>query len=194
MRVHSKFQRQAVMLPSAITHHKNEFCLKHLQQKIFRFSWRDKSKQNFDFSTRLRFSDHCYSETLEGPAPKGAYTIIRPDDPRIFDERRYNLSFDARDLAYGLLQKPGTFVFEVDDIHNPQRRNWTMFSLQTREPLETGERYSVFFSLRRTKGFVSPDGAVGLDMFIQSAYPKSRPTKTAEHLPFGRIAERMAKK
>ena len=170
--------------PNSITHLGVSYQLTHLKQKIIPFTWICKDKEKRQFSVRVRFSDHCYSEALAEAPPDGAYCTVGPGGRRMLNLDRHAMSQFLPGLMVGILMKPGTALAQT------AHKNWSTYFVSLPTPMKPGEKYYVFLSLRPN---VSPTGVSSgwLDMFVESAYPRSDAVKTFARKPFGRIVEEM---
>lgn len=175
--------------PSSISFRGENFDLTHLRQDIGRFSWTSKdTKENAEFSVRMRFSNHCYSEEIKGAR------VIREDDVivermpmRVFCPMRHDKTYLLVQIMQGLIQRPTTSV-ALTTRTTGGGKNWTVYRLYSRPDGPGTERYTVFFSV--TRGFDGlPDGARGIDVYVESAYLKEQRVSVLKHVPFGRVAE-----
>lgn len=120
---------------------------------------------------RVAYSCHCFTEGHDQEKHQGDQVVIMDGQrPRVFDQRRYDLSRTLPALIAGL---PDHRVYMLPP---KQRRepNFTAFDAQVE--LEDGLVYRVFFVLRDKRG---REGKVRhrLELFVESAYPTTKDVK-----------------
>lgn len=167
-----------------VSHHGIDYDLGHLGQRLAALHWRCRDSLVREFSIRIRFADHCYTEKLVGPPPVGAHCILRPRDPRIFHPRRHAMSCHLPALMDHFLHKPGSSIAQTE------RHNWSTFVTALPVPLSAGEKYFIFMTIRPAPPAADPTGG-RIDLFIESAYPRTTRVKVFEQKPFGRVVENL---
>jgi hypothetical protein len=170
------------MHPKTVSHLGTDYDLTHLGQKVAPLHWRCRDGLVREFSIRIRFADHCYSEVLKSAPPVGAHCILRPRDPRIFHPRRHAMSCHLPALIDNFLLTPGSPIAQT------AQHNWSAFVISLPVPLAAGEKYFIFMTLRPARSATDPTRG-RIDLFIESAYPKTTPVKVFERKPFGRVIE-----
>ena len=175
------------MLPSSICHAGLNYDLQHLGQRFFAFSWICSDGSNLAFSVRVRYSDHCISETVSLPNPLGHFAFGTASSLRTFDADRYEWSLELPAIVDALFVKPTT------PIQMTPEHNGYVFRLKMNHLLPSGEKYYCFIRLKRSQEFVVGLHPVKLDLFVESAYARqSEPIRSNERTMFGRLAERLA--
>ena len=172
--------------PPSIPHLGQNYSLAHLASHFDQFDWLDREKISHRYRVKVRYSAHCYSEELDLPLPAGSYQV--PDKRvRIFCPIRHAHSLRLPALISGLFRKPST------SIAMTREHNWTIYALNSNPPLAPGQRYSVFFRIKKRPpiGFES---AHPLEIFVESAYAREERVHIRENSPFGKIAERVSRK
>lgn len=170
------------MHPKTVSHQGSDYDLTHLGQKLAPLHWRCRDSLVREFSIRIRFADHCYTETLNGAPPAGAHCILRSSDPRIFHPRRHAMSCHLPALIDDFLLNPGSPIAQT------AQHNWSTFVTSLPVPLAAGEKYFIFLTLRPVPPAADPTRG-RIDLFIESAYPKTTPVKVFKRRPFGRVIE-----
>lgn len=165
------------MHPESIKHLDTSYDLNHLKLVKMSLNWVSVKNVPSEYPVWLRFSTHCYSETLSGPLPSGAYPV---GESRVFSPERYARSLALPGLFDDLFSNPTKKVSRTK-----QKRNWSLFTLKMSPPMVPGSRYYMFFNLRKSSSGFS------LEMFVESAYERDRPVLTDRSWPFGRVAERV---
>ncbi len=174
---------------SSISFKGEDFDLTHLRQKIGRFSWTNKeTEEEAEFSVRMRFSNHCYTEEIKGAR------VVREDDvvvehmpTRVFCPIRHDKTHLLVQIMHGLIERPTTSV-ALTTRTTGGGKNWTVYKLYSCPDGLGNERYTVFFSVAR--GFDGlPDGTRGIDVYVESAYLKEQRVSVLKNVPFGRVAE-----
>lgn len=175
--------------PDQISFKSQAYDLSHLRQHIGRFSWKEKkSGGNSEFSVRLRFSNHCYSEEIKGDRVILEDDKIVSENPtRVFCPVRHEETPVLVELMKGLIQKPTSSV-ALTRRTTGGGMNWKVYKLYTRLDGKGDGRYTVFFSV--SSGFDGlPDAAKGIDLYVESAYLKDKKVPVITNVPFGRVAE-----
>ena len=169
----------------SIRHRDHVYDASHLNQVIKQFDWRDCDKQNMSFSVRVRYSNHCYSKTCERPSDEDFVV----SQNRIFCPHRHSLSQVLPAVIGGIIEKPTTSIGVTYES-----KNHHVYRIAPTVPLEPGERYAIFFSLKASNAD-DPSRAVRmLDLFVESAYPRTNRVDIDRNLPFGKLAEQLLKK
>ena len=170
------------MHPKTVSHQGSDYDLTHLGQKLAPLHWHCRDSLVREFSIRIRFADHCYTETLNGAPPAGGslcITVQRPTD--ISSQTACDvLSFACADDDF--LLNPGSPIAQT------AQHNWSTFVTSLPVPLAAGEKYFIFLTLRPMPPAADPTRG-RIDLFIESAYPKTTPVKVFERRPFGRVIE-----
>lgn len=120
---------------------------------------------------RVAYSCHCFTEGHDLETPQDDQVVIMDGlRPRVFDQRRYDLSRTLPTLIAGLSDHK---VYMLPPM--PRREpNFTAFDAQVE--LEDGLVYRMFFVLRGKSG---REGKVRyrLELFVESAYPTTKEFK-----------------
>ena len=172
------------MHPGSIQHLGQSYRLGHLAQRVERFQWRGRDKQDIAFSVRVRYSDHCYSVDGTPPYLAGTYATR---GGRLFCPIRHGYSLSLPGLIGGLFTKPTTSVGLTYES------NWSIFRLEMTPPLRQGHRYYAFFRVKCSDGEPGRTSPYRLDLYVESAYERDRAIHVTSHFPFGKVAERVAK-
>jgi hypothetical protein len=167
-----------------ITHLGVDYDLGHLIQTTTSFGWTHLNKQ-MKLSVRIRFSDHCYSlEHYGQEEPEGSHFISSKGGSRLFCPIRHEHSLCLPNLFLDLCEKP------THPVALTSEDNWTIFRLQMPSPMFEGETYWVFFRVKPNA--VRPDGTHLIDVYVESAYPRTAPVVVFRRLPFGRLVAETA--
>jgi hypothetical protein len=136
--------------------------------------------KQLQLAIRVRFSNHCYSlEHYGDEQPEGSYFIVDNGRSRLFCPIRHEHSFCLPNLFRELCEKPTLPVaLTAED-------NWTIFRAQIPSPMFEGEKYWIFYRVKPNS--VLPDGTHLVDVYVESAYPRTTPVVTFRRLPFGRL-------
>ena len=67
--------------------------------------------------------------------------------------------------------------------------NWFFFRLEMVPAMRSGQRYCVFFNLRRRPEDEARVDPYWLSLFIESAYARDEKVGMSRRMPFGRLAE-----
>jgi hypothetical protein len=176
------------MLPASICHSGMEYDVRHLAQRFLSFSWQGRDGTDFQFSVRVRYSDHCISATPSLSLPPDAFVFEAPASMRVFDVDRYNWSLELPSIVETLFVRPTT------SIQLTREQNGYVFRLTMKHPLNTGEKYFCFLRLKRSPEYVAGASPLKLDLFVESAYARSTdPIRSTQRLMFGRLAESLVK-
>ncbi len=177
------------MIPTSINHHNLDYCLAHLQPSTSIFRWICKDGRALDFTVNISWSNHCISDTLNDHEPEGAWVFSHfSHDKRIFDVDRYNWSLELPNIIDGLFQKPTSMLILTVE------RNWSLFRLKMRHPLDDGSKYYCFVRLRYVEEINGNPLSHLLSLHVESAYARTNEPLTPhgnERTMFGRIAERL---
>jgi hypothetical protein len=175
------------MHPSSIKHVNTFYDLSHIPRShASQFSWTGQNGQKLDFKVEVTYSRHCYSEQLKlGDAvPSGSYTFTDKGEKRIFCPLRHAHSLILPDLIGGLFNKPASQIMKPKE-----KPNWLFYQMEMVPPLQSGQRYYVFFNLRQRPSDRDSIEPCWLSMFIESAYARNQRVGTTKRQPFGRLAE-----
>lgn len=85
-------------------------------------------------------------------------------------------------MINNLFLKPTTLVILTLE------KNWSIY-----RPLDTGQKYYVFFRVRLSASSNSGMDPHCLDLYVESAYERDQSIKVISRFPFGKVAERTAK-
>lgn len=174
-------------MPHLIQHCGAHFDIDHLDQHIESCTWNGSSSQ-FTCSIKIRYSSHCYSfEDCGEPQPEGSFCFNdQLQRPRVFCPERFAHSLELPEILKSLCAKP------TSPIALTPEANWTIYRLKMQSPLEASANYWVFFRVKIV------DGIIGLpteaDLFVESAYSRTKRPDTSQRMPFGRALERLSKK
>lgn len=186
--VHRTTEGRRSMHPGSISHLGQQYALGHLGQHFEQFDWCDREEVKHTYAVRVRYSSHCYSEGQAPPYPDGSGVVRDGRASRIFCPIRHGLSESLPQRLCEIFRKPGT---QVGLTHEA---NWSIYWLNAKPALEAGHRYCVFFRLKKLGGPVAqPTGPHQLDLFVESAYSRARTVPFKERIPFGKVAERIAR-
>jgi hypothetical protein len=170
--------------PQKITHLGVDYDVAHLRQTITAFGWTHLNKQ-LKLSVRIRFSDHCYSlEYYGGAEPEGSHFITSGGRSRLFCPIRHEHSFCLPTLFRAMCEKP------TEQVRLTAEDNWTIFRAQIPSPMFAGEKYWIFFRVKPYS--MSADGTHLVDVYVESAYPRTTPVVTSRRLPFGTLIAQTA--
>ncbi len=172
------------MHPKTVFHLGTTYDLTHLGQKVAPLHWRCRDSLVREFSIRVRFADHCYTETLVGAPPAGAHTMLWPGDPRIFDPGRHAMSRHLPALIDAFFLKPSSTIAQTE------RHNWSTFVMSLPVPMRAGEKYFIFMNLKPIQAKDDPTPG-RIDLFVESAYPRTTPIVVFQRKPFGRVVEEL---
>ncbi|WP_407192513.1 hypothetical protein [Bradyrhizobium sp. STM 3566] len=168
-----------------IQHCGQEFDVGHLDQHIETCTWTGAAGE-FSCLVKIRYSDHCYSYEDDGSEqPENAHIFNdRNGQRRVFCPTRHIHSCELPEILRGLCAKP------THPVALTPERNWTIFRLMMPSPLDTDEKFWIFFRLRLLVGNLKKPEEV--DLFVESAYPrKDRPVLTGQRSMFGRALEQL---
>ena len=176
------------MYRSPILHEGENYCIDHLDETFRQLTWRE-GEVNYTFSVRVRFSDHCYS-TSDGIETAGPNSFIcdKRSPPRVFCPTRYSCSKALPSIIQELFNKPTT------TLRITPERNGLVFRLKLDEGLEETEKYYCFMRLKKSQYFAPKDTNQKLDLFIESAYPRTTSPASHKRTMFGRLAYETSKK
>jgi len=169
--------------PPKAMHLNVEYNLSHLFQHFGQFEWHDDRGEAMAFSVRVRYSDHCYSDKLA--FVPGCFRVGRD---RVFCPIRHAHSLNLPTLMGTLFNRPTTTV-----SFTAKERNWSVFWLEIRPPLDPGHKYFAFFHVERSTPPRGRDGRHHLDLVVESAYQRSGSVEVWHRFPFGKVAERTAR-
>ena len=166
---------------AAIRHLDGEYSLDHLSPSQGSFEWLDKATVRYRFSVHVRYSPHCYSETIDGDIPEAAYTFGDSSGTRMFSIDRHAHSLLVPGMIHALFSKPTSAVgLTYED-------NWSIYSLQMQPPMEPGKTFYIFFRLRKSDPPLA-DGNCALELYVESAYARSTPVHIRQRMTFGAAA------
>jgi hypothetical protein len=165
-------------VPAAIRHLGVDYAVDHLVPHREVFRWIDNG-QVLQFSVHIRYSPHCYSQGLEGDAPAESYVFSDPGGRRMFAPHRHAHSLLVPGMIRGLVAKPTSRVSLTFE------NNWSIYALSMTPPLQTGELFYVFFRIRRSDPSELANGDKAVELYVESAYARSRLVSLREHKPFG---------
>jgi hypothetical protein len=117
-------------------------------------------EQSFELHINVRFSVHCFTVGAGGDPVDPTLLIMDYKTPRLFDQRRYDLSKNLPGIIRAL---PMVKVHQT-----PENRNYVYYSTLTEL---AGMEYRTFFSLNKAR-----NRKHHLELFVESAYPS--PTGT----------------
>lgn len=176
------------MHPASIQHLNVSYDLSHIpHSRTHKFSWSCRNNQTILFNVEVTYSTHCYSEEVKADTvlPAGSHTFPdRGGKRRVFCPIRYSHSLLLPGLVGKLFEKPTSQV-----MRTKEKPNWLFYELKMVPPLQSGQRYCVFFNLRQKPSDRNETSPFWLSMFIESAYARSQMVGTTQRLPFGRLAE-----
>ncbi|MHC6156590.1 hypothetical protein ACVSQB_33040 [Bradyrhizobium elkanii] len=171
--------------PSKITHLGIDYDLNHLAQRTVSFDWTHLNKQ-MKLAVRVRYSNHCYSlEHYGQKEPEGScFVTDNSNRSRLFCPTRHGHSLCLPDLFRQISEKP------THPVALTAEDNWSIFRLQLVPPMQAGEKYWVFFRVKLNS--VLSDGSRLIDLYVESAYPRTTDVVTFRRLPFGRLIAEIA--
>ena len=155
----------------SITFNNQHYSLAHVQPIKRQVQWQARTGQRVTYDIRITMSDHCYTEGTD-------------QQERIFDPVRYDHSLHITEVIEKLCKKPSTTIKLVE------RRNYAVFRLSLPSELNNNEQYWVFFHLRQHSKHLQ-NNRLAVSMHVQSAYPRTAPVITRQHLPFGLALEKL---
>lgn len=178
------------MHPRSIVHLNNTYDLTHIpHSQTHSFTWIGQNKENYTFNVEVTYTSHFYSEELKSAAPTGAYTFKDRGQDRIFCPIRHAHSLLVPGFVNKLLSTPTTRVMKTT-----WHRNWLYYQLTMTPPLQPGQRYYVFFSLKQKLRDRTSSDPHWLSMVVESAYAKNHRVGTETRKPFGWLAEHLVQK
>ena len=175
------------MHPNSITHINTFYDLSHIpHSQTYQFSWTNQNGHELDFKVEVTYSRHCYSEALKPSDAilSGSYTFTDKGEKRIFCPVRHAHSLILTGLIRDLFNKPTSQIMEPKE-----KPNWLFYQMEMVPPLQSGQRYYIFFNLRQKPRDRDSNDPHWLSMFIESAYAKNERVGTTRRQPFGRLAE-----
>jgi hypothetical protein len=167
------------MHPNEIRYQNSAYGLGHLTQSIREFEWTPKGSVKTKFNVKVRYSNHCYSKSVDTPVVDDV--VIDQKPLRVFCPYRHDYTYDLATMIDGVFQKPTTTV------QLTQEDNWHIYRIYAKVKLYTQDRYCVFFRIKKDHDRLI-DGATSLDMHVESAYPRTKIVPTVMRVPFGAAA------
>lgn len=151
-------------------------------------SWKCQDDVQREFSFRVRYSDHCISESIDNPPPARSQLFGVGGSLRVFDIDRFEWSKELPTFIEGLFAKPTTAIQMTPEA------NGYVFSWKMTHPLLQGEKYYFFVRVRLSDGFMIEETPHKIDLFVESAYARiTEPFKVKDRPMFGRLVERLLK-
>ncbi|SHH03266.1 hypothetical protein SAMN02745157_0193 [Kaistia soli DSM 19436] len=169
--------------PESINHCGAQYSLGHLNRALAEFRWKTAEKVEVTYSVRIDYSTHCYSDAGL-PRVAGSYIVNDGSSDRIFCPSRHEYSLHLPQIVDGLFAKPTTSVALATT------GNWFVYRLTMAPALPQGEIYYVFFRMHPSPVGTWKDGAINLDLYVESAYSRANPVASAARMPFGKAVER----
>ncbi|ESZ12402.1 hypothetical protein X735_22510 [Mesorhizobium sp. L2C085B000] len=146
-----------IMHPEFITHREEKLALEHLSQSFGEFDWTPKGGEKTKFKVSIRYSNHCYSRSLEDGKVQAEDDVVVEVLPlRLFCRQRYDHTPKLCEMIKGLFIKPSTTVSLTYES------NWTIYQLYAKPAEGAQYRYCVFFRVRRTDVHDMVDGSYPL--------------------------------
>jgi hypothetical protein len=168
-------------LPRLIRHCGQDFDIGHLDQHTETCSWTG-GAGDFSCAVKIRYSSHCWSFEHDGaPQAEGSHIFRDRNQYRVFCPIRFSHSLELPTIFRDLCEKPTARV-----SHTPEA-NWTIYRLEMPSPLLPGEKYWMFFHVKRTQGEAGLP--TELSLFVESAYPRDRRPVFVRGCPFGKVIE-----
>ncbi|ESX29445.1 hypothetical protein X765_13580 [Mesorhizobium sp. LSHC440B00] len=171
------------MHPEFITHREEKLALEHLSQSFGEFDWAPKGGEKTKFKVSIRYSNHCYSRSLEDGEVQAEDDVVVEVLPlRLFCRQRYDHTPKLCEMIKGLFIKPSTTVSLTYES------NWTIYQLYAKPAEGAQYRYCVFFRVKRTDVHGMVDGSYPLDMYVESGYVRTNIVNVRKKVPFGTVA------
>ena len=168
----------------SIRHEGIDYSLGHLKPSFHSFAWVSKELKDLKFGVRVRYSSHCYSDKSL-PYRAEAGVIYEQSARRMFCPIRYQHSLSLPEMFKALMERP------VETVCLTYEDNWSIYRLQMPSSLRDGEIYYAFFRLKRDRFASTVTDTHRLDLYVESAYPRTTRVAIQARMPFGRVAERL---